>query len=63
MSSSYETFLVSPNAIVASCVVVGSSVVFMRMFEMLDDAPILADYADRCLARPAYNKAMSLEPK
>jgi len=47
----------------AADVLVGSSVVFMRMFEMLDDAPILADYADRCLARPAYSKAMSLEPK
>jgi len=45
----------------AADVMVGSSVVFLRMFEMLPDSEILNAYADRCLARPAYQKALSLE--
>ena len=44
----------------AADVMVGSSAVFMRMFNMLPDSDILAGYADRCLARPAYAKAMSI---
>jgi len=47
----------------AADVLVGSSVVFMRMFDMLESSPVLTDYAGRCLARPAYQKALSLEPK
>ena len=47
----------------AADVMVGSSVVFMRMFGMLPDTMVLGDYADRCLAKPAYQKALSLEPK
>jgi glutathione S-transferase len=46
----------------AADVMVGSSVVFMRMFKMLPEAPALNAYADRCLERPAYRKALSLEP-
>ena len=45
----------------AADVMVGSSVVFMRMFDMLPDAPILSAYADRCLERPAYQRALALE--
>jgi len=45
----------------AADVLVGSSVVFMRMFDMLTDSAVLNAYADRCLARPAYKKALSLE--
>jgi glutathione S-transferase len=45
----------------AADVMVGSSVVFMRMFGMLGDSPILDAYADRCLARSAYQKALALE--
>ena len=45
----------------AADVMVGSSVVFMRMFDMLTDSTVLNDYADRCLARPAYKKALELE--
>ncbi len=44
----------------AADVMLGSSAVFMRMFEMLPDSSNLGAYADRCLARPAYVKAMSL---
>lgn len=46
----------------AADVMVGSAVVFMRMFNMLPDSAVLNDYAERCLARPAYQKALSLEP-
>lgn len=45
----------------AADVMLGSSVVFLRMFGMLTDSPLLESYADRCLARPAYQKAMALE--
>ncbi len=44
----------------AADVMLGSSVVFMRMFGMLPAAPTLEAYADRCLARDAYRKAMEL---
>ena len=47
----------------AADVLVGSSVVFMRMFDMLTDSAVLNAYADRCLARPAYKKSLSLEEK
>lgn len=45
----------------AADVLVGSSVLFMRSFNMLPDSNVLNSYADRCLARPAYQKAQSLE--
>ena len=41
----------------AADVMVGSSVLFMRQFGMLTDNPTLAGYADRCAARPAYQRA------
>ena len=44
----------------AADVMTGSSAVFMRMFNMLPDSQVLSEYADRCLARPGYQKAMSL---
>lgn len=44
----------------AADVMLGSSVVFMRMFDMLPDSAALGAYADRCLARPAYQKALRL---
>jgi len=45
----------------AADVLVGSSVIFLRMFDMLPDSEVLSAYADRCAARPAYQKALSLE--
>lgn len=42
----------------AADVMLGSSAVFMRMFDMLPDSKNIGDYADRCLSRPAYVKAM-----
>ena len=44
----------------AADVMLGSSAVFMRMFNMLPDSPLLESYADRCLARPAYQKVIAL---
>lgn len=43
----------------AADVLVGSSVCFMRQFGILPDSPVLADYAGRCLARPAYARALA----
>jgi glutathione S-transferase len=42
----------------AADVMLGSSAVFMRMFNMLPDSGNLDAYADRCLARSAYIAAM-----
>ena len=50
------------NRFSAADVMVGSSAVFMRMFNILPDSAVLQAYAERCLARPAYQKALALEP-
>jgi glutathione S-transferase len=44
----------------AADVMLGSSVVFMRKFDMLPDSIALGAYADRCLARPACQRATEL---
>jgi glutathione S-transferase len=41
----------------AADVMLGSSAVFMRMFEMLPDTRNIDAYAERCLARPALQRA------
>lgn len=41
----------------AADVMLGSSAVFLRMFEMLPDTMNVEGYADRCMARPAFQKA------
>jgi len=38
----------------AADVMLGSSAIFLRMFEMLPDSRNIGAYADRCMARPAY---------
>lgn len=43
----------------AADVMVGSSVVFLQMFNMLPESGALGAYAERCLARPAYQKALA----
>ena len=43
----------------AADVLVGSSVYFMKIFNILPDSRVLSDYADRCMARPAYQKALA----
>ena len=47
----------------AADVMVGSSAVFMRMFDMLPESKTISAYADRCLKRPAYQKALSIDKK
>jgi len=42
----------------AADVMLGSSAVFLRMFDMLPGTRNLEAYADRCLARPAYVAAL-----
>ena len=43
----------------AADVLVGSSVYFMKLFGVLPESRVLAGYAERCLARPAYAKALA----
>jgi glutathione S-transferase len=43
----------------AADVLVGSSVHFMKVFGVLPDVPVLGAYAERCLARPAFQKALA----
>ena len=45
----------------AADVMVGSSAVFMRQFDMLPGSKVIGDYADRCLERPAYQRALAVE--
>jgi hypothetical protein len=40
-------------------VLVGSSVYFMKLFGVVPDSRVLAAYAERCIARPAYAKALA----
>jgi glutathione S-transferase len=43
----------------AADVMLGSSANFLRMFGMLPETRNLEAYADRCLARPAYERALA----
>ena len=43
----------------AADVMLGSSAIFLRMFGMLPETRNLDAYADRCLARPAYERAFA----
>jgi glutathione S-transferase len=45
----------------AADIMLGSSTVFLRAFDMLPESDVLAAYADRCLARPAYQKVLELQ--
>lgn len=45
----------------AADVLLGMSCHFLRLFKMLDRDPVLFGYADRCAARPAFQRAQSLE--
>ena len=45
----------------AADVMVGSSAVFLRQFDMLPDSDLIGSYADRCLERPAYQRALAAE--
>lgn len=41
----------------AADVMLGSSAVFLRMFDMLPETHNIGSYADRCMARPAFKLA------
>lgn len=43
----------------AADVLVGSSVNFMSLFGLLPQSDVLSAYRERCLARPAYRKALA----
>jgi len=45
----------------AADVLLGMSCHFLRLFKILSDEPVLFAYADRCAARPAFQRAMALE--
>jgi glutathione S-transferase len=45
----------------AADVMLGSSVHFLQLFNMLGDAPALIDYVTRCRQRPAFKIAQSKE--
>ena len=43
----------------AADVMLGSSAIFLRLFDMLPETRNIAAYADRCLARPANQRAVA----
>lgn len=45
----------------AADVMCGSSVVFMKRFGLLPESKPLEAYAERCLARPAYQRALEID--
>jgi len=42
----------------AADILIGSSMYFVRLFGIMPDSQRLDDYIDRCLARPAYQRAL-----
>ncbi len=44
----------------AADVMLGSSAVFMRLFDMLPETRNIGAYADRCMARPGHQRATSI---
>ncbi len=49
------------EAFSAADVMLGSSANFLKMFGMLPESSILDAYIERCLARPAYQRALARE--
>jgi glutathione S-transferase len=45
----------------AADVMLGSGCYYLRLFKILTDEPVLFAYADRCEARPAFQRAQSFE--
>jgi glutathione S-transferase len=45
----------------AADVLLGTSCHFMRQFKILENEPDLSGYVDRCMARPAFQRATALE--
>jgi glutathione S-transferase len=49
------------DAFSAADVMLGSSVYFMQQFKLLPESKTLSAYVDRCLARPAYARALAAD--
>ena len=47
----------------AADVLLGMSCNFLRQFKMIENESVLFAYADRCAARPAFQRAYALEPQ
>jgi len=47
----------------AADVLLGMSCNFLRQFKMIENEPVLFAYADRCAARPAFQRAYALDPQ
>jgi glutathione S-transferase len=47
----------------AADVLLGMSCNYLRQFKMVENEPVLFAYADRCAARPAFQRAFALEPQ
>jgi len=45
----------------AADVMIGSSINFLKYTKLLSDNPVADTYADRCMARPAYQRFMQIE--
>jgi glutathione S-transferase len=45
----------------AADVLLGMSCYYMRSFKMITEEPLLFAYADRCAARPAFQRALAME--
>jgi glutathione S-transferase len=45
----------------AADVLLGMACHFMRQFKLIDDEPVLSAYVDRCLQRPAFQRALAHE--
>ena len=56
-----DTEWILGDAFSAADVMLGSSAVFLQMFGMMPESPQLKDYAERCLARDAYQKAVAIK--
>ena len=63
MVETFENEWILGDTFTAADVMLGSSAVFLRAFDMLPKSPPLEAYADRCLARPAYQRALEFQDK
>jgi glutathione S-transferase len=45
----------------AADVLLGTACHFLRQFKLIEAEPALFAYVDRCLARPAFERAMALD--
>jgi glutathione S-transferase len=45
----------------AADVMLGTACHFLRQFKLIDAEPAIATYVDRCVARPAFARAMAVD--